>query len=366
MRSWIASLALASACGFSAPAPPIGGDGGPDASPDGPPPDAQQCFGPYLNVCLSALPTMPLIISATDSDVDINTDTGASASPRCDTGISNYCVVAATTINIVANKKIRAHGARPLVLVAIGQFDLFGEIDVTSSQDGTVQGAGASPTTCAGMQNATMTSGGFGGSFGGRGGDGETIDGDRGIASAAIGFPPTLRGGCAGGAGGSGGAGGNGGGAVGIVGATVHIDGKINASGAGGKGGPATKSGGGGGGSGGMIVLDVPQSKITIDIGGRLYANGGGGGEGGEGGTAGAPGAASPAPGVAGPGGNNGNAGGNGGDGSAGSTLSGFNGNNSRGGGGGGAGGGGAGFIHAVGITGDNIIAPPSLDTLPQ
>jgi len=329
------------------------------------PPDAQQCFGPFLSVCLSALPTTAINVSVTDGDLDINTDAGASASAQCDPGVSNYCVVAATQITIAATKKVRGHGARPLVFVAVGAFELFGEIDVSSTD--TVLGAGTSPSVCLGARAATINSGGFGGSFGGRGGDGEQVDGDRGIASPSLGFPPVLRGGCPGGAGGAGGLGGYGGGGVGVVASMVHIDGKINASGGGGRGGPATKSGGGGGGSGGMIVLDVPQSAIIVGSGARLFANGGGGGEGGEAASAGADGGTASGPNVSGIGGNNGGPGGNGGEGSASSTLSGQNAlGDARSGGGGGAGGGGAGFIHATGITGDNVIAPPSLDTLPQ
>ncbi|HEY0993479.1 MAG TPA: hypothetical protein VGD80_40780, partial [Kofleriaceae bacterium] len=132
MRSWIAPLALLSACGFSAPSVPTdGGDSGVDSPPDTPiiPPDAQQCFGPFLNVCLSALPTTAITVMTTDPDLDINTDTGAAASPLCDPGNTSYCIVAATTISILATRKIRGHGTRPLVLVAVGAFDLFGEID---------------------------------------------------------------------------------------------------------------------------------------------------------------------------------------------------------------------------------------------
>jgi len=84
MRSWIAPLALLAACGFRAPTVPTdGGDGGVDTPPDTPviPPDAQQCFGPFLNVCLSALPTTAITVQVTDPDLDINTDMGATASP---------------------------------------------------------------------------------------------------------------------------------------------------------------------------------------------------------------------------------------------------------------------------------------------
>jgi hypothetical protein len=379
MRAWIACLALLSACGFKASGElPDGNgdmmDGGMDGSDA--PIDAQPCFGPFLDVCLSALPTAAITISLVDNDLDINTELGGSASTLCDAGISNYCVVAATAITVAANKKIRGHGARPLVLVVLGTLDLFGEIDVSSSTDGTVRGAGASMAVCASTEPptpATGASGGFGGSFGGRGGDGEAVSGNRGTAApAVVGFPTSLQGGCPGGAGASGGGGGLGGGAVGIYAATVNLDGKINASGAGGSGGPRLKSGGGGGGSGGMIVLDVPQSAIVLGSSGRLFANGGGGGEGGAGADPGAgegaDGNPSTGPNVPGTGGSGGtDAGGNGGPGSSGTPRGGGTAiGQSQDDGGGGAGGGGAGFIHALGISGANIIAPPSVDTLPQ
>src|SRR6185503_17162156 len=116
MRSWIAWLALLSACGFKSGAQPTDGNGGMDGGMDGdsgPAPDAQQCFGPFLDVCLSALPTTPITISLTDENLDITTDTGATASPLCDARETDYCVVAATAITVAATKKIRAHGARP-------------------------------------------------------------------------------------------------------------------------------------------------------------------------------------------------------------------------------------------------------------
>jgi hypothetical protein len=373
MRAWIACLALLPACGFKSTTQLPDGNGGMmDGGMEGNPlPDAQQCFGSFVNVCLSALPAGPLMFPSSGDVFDINTDPEATGQP-CDPAPSNanFCVVAATAINVPALKTIRARGARPLVLVAIGSFELFGTIDVSSSATGPERGAGASMTVCTtptAPTPATVNSGGFGGSFGGRGGDGEQVDGTRGIAAAAVEFPAELRGGCPGGDGGAGGVGGLGGGAVSIYGATVHIDGKVNASGAGGRGGPQLKSGGGGGGSGGMIVLDVPQSAITSGAGGRLFANGGGGGEGGAGSGpgsgVGADGNASSAPNVAGTGGNNGNDGGNGGPGSSGTQRGGGNAiGASQDDGGGGAGGGGAGFIHALGISGAMFIAPPSLD----
>src|SRR5262249_29629712 len=138
--------------------------------------------------------------------------------------------------------------------------------------------------------------GGAGGSLGTRGGDGGTGDTNnngppvgtaKGGVAGVVQLPPTmLRGGCPGGDGGTAdashrGPGGNGGGAVYLIaGSAIHIIGDVFASGAGGMSTPGTVSaeeGGGGGGTGGMIGLDAP----SIDIPGRVVANGGAGAGGG-------------------------------------------------------------------------------------
>jgi len=384
MRCYLVGLvALVSACfhpTFDMPRCGLGGEcpsgrmcnadmvcavtGGGDAGSDANMPDAAQCFGSFLNVCLPALPTTAVTVGLVDPDLDIDTGT----STMCDTHTSEYCVIAGTSFSVALGRKIRGHGTRPLILVSTTSagFELTGDVDVSSSHDGTIVGAGAlSATVCLSLASppspATGTSGGFGGSFGGRGGDGEQVDGNRGVAAAATTFPATPRGGCPGGAGGSGGVGGNGGGAVMIIGAAIRIEGKINASGAGGRGGPASRSGGGGGGSGGMIVID----SASITGSGSLFANGGGGGQGGTpgAGNGGDDGKESTGPLDSAAGGKSlaiGKDGGHGGDGSSGSAKSGGSGTQAQNQGGGGAGGGGAGFVRATGATGVTI-APPSM-----
>jgi len=362
MRPWFAFLVIpAFGC-----APKLGGGGSVDAAVDAAPmidaapPDAQQCFGSFVRICLSALPTAPVTLAASDVDLDIDTGT----SPLCDSRTTDYCVVAGTSFSIAAGRILHGHGSRPLILVSTTTtaFQLIGDINVSSSHDGSA-GAGAAPgSICLAAASpptpATINSGGFGGSFGGKGGNGEQTDGVAGIAgAAATSFPAALRGGCPGGTGGTGGAGGNGGGAVAIIAASVQVDGNINASGAGGHAGGIVKSGGGGGGSGGMIVLDA----ATITGAGSLFANGGGGGGGGALGVAGDEGGESPAAATAAVGGvNSGKDGGHGGNGSVGTKLIGGLAADHQNEGGGGAGGGGAGFIRATSAT-SLTISPPSI-----
>jgi hypothetical protein len=336
-------------------------------------PDARStCFGSFVKVCFATLadvPTLPVILPI-DLTIEIDTDSSSLCDGHNDQ-MNNYCVIAGAGFTLAANQSIRAYGSKPLVLLSTTTMTLEATSLVDVSSNRTVgllaTGAGANSSLCTSGAAPEMAGGGYGGSFGGKGGDGERLGGTvtSGIAAAALTSPPTmLRGGCPGGTGdASGGVGGSGGGAVALIaGSSIQLDGRINASGAGGLGGPATQSGGGGG-SGGMIVLDAPSIMAT----GPLFANGGGGGQGGTGGGGtgfgpGADGSESPAPLTAAPAGNNGTTdGGSGGTGSAGTVrLTGTNGGSSPAFsyGGGGGGGGGAGFIRAQGVT--TNIAPPS------
>jgi hypothetical protein len=371
MRAWMACCLIVAACGYP-PLARLDGDAN-GAGGEGVPPDAQACFGSFdlEKICFSIVPSTPLTLSG---DTPISTDDPAMCDPNNDRK-GQYCVIAGVGFTLPAGKTIRAFGSKPLVLLSTTTIDLQGGVDVSSRNAGVMNtGAGANPAgSCTVTTAATGNSGGFGGSFSGRGGDGEPVDGSRGMAPAAASFPTILRGGCPGGSGATtsgtatAGVGGNGGGAVAII-AAVRIDfnDKINASGAGGLGGSPERSGAGGGGSGGMIVLDAPS--IVPGASGQIFANGGGGAEGGagtaSGGTAsmGLPGGESTAPKTPGTrgGGGAGGDGGDGGDGSAGSSLAGVNaGGTSQRDGGGGAGGGGAGFVYAPGVAAA-MVAPPS------
>ena len=378
MRLRMALLVMVSACGFqSNNAKNDGGGGGSDGGgsdggviPDAPPDAPLLCFGSYPNVCFTTPADVPTAALALPQEID------TSSSALCGTRNNQptFCVVAARGLTIAAGT-VRAYGARPLVLLSTTTFDLTGTLDVSSTSGTVAHPTGPGVVGIASCADRAVTpdrsSGGYGGSFGGKGGDGQKQDGGTPpVAGPAVSFPAALRAGCPGASGSPDkegtltGIGGKGGGAVAIIATTINLNGQINASGAAGTAGPAVKSGGGGGGSGGMIVLDSPS--IIAGASFALFANGGGGGQGGSLATdgSGQDGRESTGPFEAGAGGkNNRTTGGTGGDGAVGilskdglpAQITGLSGNA-----GGGAGGGGAGFIRAHGIT-DNI-APVSTD----
>jgi hypothetical protein len=376
----MALLAGLWACGFATPGLRDGGTGGDDGgggdvdAPDG----GDGCFGTLVQICLTAMPTMAVAFQGSQNTID--TSVGAMCYPDHDK-VDDYCVIAGTSLRVVANSIVRGVGPRPLVLVSTSSLVIEPSAIVDVSSNTASSGAAADPDVmCKDTAGMEDFSGGFGGSFGGKGGTGEPNDGGPKTADDPLPAPPsTLRGGCPGGRGGTRpvtggipGAGGRGGGAVALIaGERIQLDGSINASGAGGIGGgkgagSSLRSGGGGGGSGGMIVLDAPT--IARGANGFLFANGGGGGQGGAGPIGPAPGEdgrISTAPAVQAPGGvNNGKDGGSGGPGSGGATLVGGDGGTTSAvlDGGGGGGGGGAGFIRVRGatITGNAIISPPA------
>lgn len=337
-----------------------------------PAPDATAlCFGTYPTVCFastSELPKAAVTLNAT-IDTDSTTDCDQHSDQR-----TAYCVVAGAGIVSRVGSITRATGSKPLVLLSTTTVDLAGTIDVSSKlvagvpQNGA--GVGAAIASCTtGAVAPTSNSGGYGGSFGGRGGLGQRQDALQTqtppTAPPPIDFPPKLRAGCPGASGSTGasvapGAGGAGGGAISVIATRINLSGTINASGSGGFGGPTEKAGGGGGGSGGMIVLDAPSIVASGIF--ALFANGGGGGQGGahNATAAGQNGVESAAPAAPGPGGLGPTVGGAGGAGSAGPSKDGSNASQANLGGdsGGGAGGGGAGFIRAPGVTIN--VSPPT------
>jgi hypothetical protein len=313
-------------------------------------PDAQVCFGnTLLHICLAAAPTQSLTISNT---TPINTTN----SPMCVATVSggtNFCVVAATNINI--NATLRATGSKPLVLIASEaiMMSAAGSIDVGSHRGPPEEaGAGADPdpaTICkpgTPPTGDTTSGGGAGGSFTGLGGNGGTGGGVAGgTAGPVAGAITDLRGGCPGqdGEGLATGKKGHGGGAVFLIAVQkIDLQGNIIAGGEGGSGAASGSSGGGGGGSGGMIGFDAPMITAT----GRIVANGGGGGEGSGTTAKGNPGDDATAITTAKGGADGTTNGGDGGNGSAGAAA-GTGAVGSNGNGGGGGGGGGAGLIKA-------------------
>ena len=362
----MALLALVAACGFTGNHKGDGGVGDDDA-----PNEFPFCYGSFPKVCFQVAPTD----ARTFTDAITVIDTASTM--QCDQGNDqkdHYCVVAGNGFTINNAQKLAAHGSKPLILLSTTMFDLSGDIDVSSSRNGIqTKGPGADPAECAMGAPPVGSSGGYGGSFHGKGGvgsEGNTSDGVGGTAPEPLApFPSTLRGGCPGGGGNTIGAlgegsGGSGGGAVAIIATQVHINGRINASGEGGRGGPGSKSGGGGGGSGGMIVID--SSMIQHDSRAAIWANGGGGGQGGGTGMGGSSGNESTGPSVGALASTGTAIGANGGGGSVGAVLMGGTGISDAGsGGGGGGGGGGAGFVHVQGITDLLIVSPTSIDLPP-
>jgi hypothetical protein len=346
-------------------------------------PAVERTFGSFVKVTFVAASDLPTVMLSWTTDADIDTDAGSGSlcNEHRNEQSSAYCVVAATSLSLAEGITLRAHGSKPLVLLATtGSFDLHGKLDV-SSKRGSPAGAGANPMPlCAnGVTEAFGHAGGYGGSFGGKGGNGGLpaavgTGESAGVAAPALAtVPGTLRGGCPGGNGAmgivTGGRGGSGGGAVAIIAPTINVGAmaRINASGAGGDGGPAdaaVASGGGGGGSGGMIVLDGSIGPPSPATGVWIYANGGGGGQGGTATGmnigAGADGKESAGPVVIGAGGIDlFKSGGPGGGGAFASLSDGASSATAINSGGGGAGGGGAGVIHVPMIPGASI-APAS------
>jgi hypothetical protein len=240
----------------------------------------------------------------------------------------HYREVGGYGVFVIGSLRVRARAmlagdpttARPLVILSAGDVDVEGEVRVSSDaifvgsggrpgggggDDGEGDGGGR-----AGLSRPNDDGGGGGGSHassGGPGGDSPTANG--GAEGATYGTPELvpLRGGSGGGGGGGvqGGAGGHGGGALQITSAgtiTIAAGGLVDASGGGGRGGRGTGTGdgggGGGGGSGGAILIEA----ITVEIAGRIGANGGAGGQGatcddcGESGIPGADGSPGSAP----------------------------------------------------------------------
>jgi hypothetical protein len=369
------------------PDPPGAPDGGvqvPDAAPGAPdasPSDAMVATDAgvlpctqweprpaHFEPCDIPVPGPPLVLDQAgeyiyDTDSGVLTAPGGAAETPATTilaGSPEVRLVSVENLFISAGARLRAVGARPLLLASWSEIVVAGEIDV-SSRSGS-RGAGANTGPCATATEGDMDNdgagGGGGGGFNGFGGQGGTGNGGNGglggLGGGVVPAPAIVRGGCTGANGGhealqSGPAGGAGGGGLQLTArSSISIDGRLRAGGAGGSGARNESGlGGGGGGSGGMIGLEAPL--LTIDASAVIAANGGGGGEGngtiGNDGQDGRPDATAAA------GGSGGNAsGGDGGDGGALVNVNGVAGSGGLavgpgGGGGGGGGGGSSGFI---------------------
>jgi hypothetical protein len=302
---------LLAACSFQASptqsAPSDSSSSGSDTGVDTtvtPPIDGGPCFGTGLvKVCFDATPTGAVTLPGATNPLDTGVS-GSCTKIVTQVGGPDLCVIAGMTVTV--SGPFVAIGTRPLVLIGADSVSVPGTLDVSSKiAGGSRKGAGANDSGCTtggnGKNDSGGGGGGAGGSFGTAGGAGGTGDkNDNGMprngvapggaAGAEQATPLALRGGCKGSAGGegantdtshTGGAGGDGGGAVYLIaGNMITIAGDVFASGAGGSVTPGNggfEQGAGGGGSGGMIGLDAP----TIQVTGRIAANGGAGAGGG-------------------------------------------------------------------------------------
>jgi len=316
-------------------------------------------------------------------------DTNACSSERLDTqvveqpGGLELCVYIVRNVEVAAGGTITVGGERPLVIVASGDIDIAGTIDVSARQGEPGPGGGAGGFGDAlngeGVANGTggehvdtFDDGGGGGGgmcgAGGAGGLGGTAAGGAGGAAVTTELTP-LIGGSGGGrgrgttltSGSLAGYGGAGGGALQLSArGALRISGALLAGGGGGGAGRVgTMSSinwgsGGGAGSGGAVLLEAISVEVTASARIVVAAGGGGGGaSNGRSGSNGADGAAAtPSVGGAGGGGTLDTTGGDGalsvldgldGEGSASPTANGA------------GGGGGAGCI--VARTGDAMLA---------
>jgi hypothetical protein len=185
-------------------------------------------------------------------------------------------------------------GTRALVIAALGDVVLHGQLDLRGDCQAGNAGPGGTPGAAddadepgggnGGSTSNGDTSGGGGGGYGASGGTGGRSGGGGGPGSGASwgddAISTLVGGGGGGGGGGTGGIGGGGGGAVQIAAngnVTIRLltaPSGINAGGCGGKGGT---NAGGGGGAGGTILIEAPLLELD---GAYLAVNGGGGGGG--------------------------------------------------------------------------------------
>lgn len=205
----------------------------------------------------------------------------------------------ADTLVIEPGVTVIGRGTRPLVIYARHTLEVGALATVSVSAQGidpgpagalgaSVGGEGSAPgsgpgggQSCVAPSTTIHKTGGAGGGFGTRGGDGGRAG--TGTVPASTGGSTwgsdltRLQGGSGGGAGCVASSGGAGGGALYLLaGVEARIDGDLESGGGGGVGG-SPGAGGGGGGSGGAIVVEAPR----VEVRGRIAVGGGSGGQGG-------------------------------------------------------------------------------------
>lgn len=278
---------------------------------------------PYISpVWLPDVCDVPAIADSyvSNTPAAFNTDSDANCANFSQGAGPEICVVRAKTIAVSSTMNVT--GLRALALVADASLLVDGTLDV--SAHGAVSGAGGGFRSSGAV--ATSTKGGGGAGFATNGGAGGNAVGTGGGTATDPLSLAVFQGGpqAAPGAGfGLNPDGGGGGGALLLIACrgSVTTTGIINAGGGGGEPahdtviGPtvAQSNGGGGGGAGGYVVIQ----GLTLNIGGNLFANGGGAGGGNSvndsSGASGADGTTSTMPASGGSGNGAGSKGGNGG-----------------------------------------------------
>lgn len=251
--------------------------------------------------------TRDLSVDASGAAFDTSTCAAVSVDSMVvpQSGGPELCVLVVHNVRVEGILSIT--GRRPLAIIASGDVQIDGVIDVSAelARPGPGGGNGGTPSARTGSGAApgaggehvgTYADGGGGGGgycgVGGDGGSGSTVPFARGGVGGIRIDPRELSplvGGSGGGVGpggepatggrGNSGLGGGGGGAVQISSPVrIRIFGSIVAGGGGGIGGRNNDlytnwGAGGGGGSGGAVLLEAPE----IEIGGRLVATGGAG-----------------------------------------------------------------------------------------
>ncbi len=202
-------------------------------------------------------------------------------------GAGKIGVYVARNIRVEPNTFIKGKGTYGLAIVALGDFEVLGGVDVGAASDYPTTGGFVHPAKeeskgggPGGGGGGSSKAGAGGGSFCGIGGKGAALTGGTaGPGGAKYGNAEIipLLGGSAGGSAALPGSG-TGGGAIQLVAGktfTLGISGYVTAGGGGGTFvGAAGSQHGAGGGSGGAILIEAPITKIL----GTLAANGGAGG----------------------------------------------------------------------------------------
>jgi hypothetical protein len=229
--------------------------------------------------------------SPISTDVVTPTLCGTTVPASVATGSPDLWILFVRNLRVLPNNALRITGDRAVVIVASGDVEIAGTLDVGSLSSTAGPGA-ADPASafasCAGRpsDSAAVGGGGGGASQAGGNGAGVLVADNRGFAAPRDLFVSPLFGGCHGGGVGAAG-GGGGGGALQISAAgSLRFTGVLLAGGGPGQGGVSAGSdvnarggGGGGGGSGGTLLL---EGSPVVTASGNVNVNGGGGGGGGN------------------------------------------------------------------------------------